>query len=207
MAKSKWRILIVALATVLCCLALLITGTYALFSDTVTVENHLRAGTLKVTLVRENLTSYNVADDGTMTYTTNGTKTDFTNKTSENIFDIKDDTVIVPMSYFTADMVITNSGDVAFVYWIEVVTDADNTDKEFASQLTITVKHGETETSQSLDKGLAVGNSSNALGTVLVGGEAEFSVSLKFEDVSDNNLAKLQKASFDLVVYAVQAIS
>lgn len=207
MTKSKMRLLLLALATVLCCIALLIVGTYALFTDSVTIENHLRAGTLKISLVREKLTSHNIAPDGTMDTVTDEEVVDFTKATTANVFGLTEGTYIVPTSYFTADMVISNRSDVAFVYWIELVLDIEKSDAELAEQLTVTVKHGEVERSQPLSKGLLVGSSADTLGTVLVGEEAKFSVSMKFENLENpvNDMAQAQKVFFDLAIYAVQA--
>lgn len=207
MSKSNMRFLLMALATVLCCIALLIAGTYALFTDSVTIENHLRAGTLKVSLVREKLTSHNLAADGTMETVTDEEKVDFTNTTTANVFGLTESTYIVPTSYFTADMVISNKSDVAFVYWIELALDIESSNVELAEQLTVTVKHGEAEMSQPLSKGLLVGSSANTIGTVLVGEETKFSVSIKFENLENvvNNTAQAQEVFFDLAVYAVQA--
>lgn len=207
MTKRTIRLLLLALVAVLCCLALLIGSTFALFTDSVSVKNHLRAGTLKVSLVREKLTSYNITDDGSMKLDTDDSIVDFTESTKANVFGFSEDDRIVPTSYFIADMVISNSSDVAFVYWIEIVLKTDKSAAELAEQLTVTVKHGEAETSQSLNNGLSVGSSENTLGTVLVGEEAKFSVTIEFKNLENsvNDTAQDKEVFFDLVVYAVQA--
>lgn len=56
MGKNKVRTLLVACVMILFATALIIGGTFALWSDNVSVENHLSAGSLKVKLERINLT-------------------------------------------------------------------------------------------------------------------------------------------------------
>lgn len=208
MTKKRLRVLLLAGATVLVCLVLIVACTYALFSGSVKVDNHLQAGTLKMTLVREKLTSYNLAADGNMTETTDDTSSDFTEATDNNIFGFTDSIRIVPMSSFTADMVIKNEGDIAFVYWVEIVFDPTSNSQAFAEQLTLSVtpEGGETQT-KSLKDGLSLGSDTDELGTVDLGGEAKFSVTVTFDNLEDevNNSARDSEVSFDLIVHAVQA--
>jgi len=52
---TKKRSVLLSVMTLVLCLALVAGGTYALFSDQVTLTNHLEAGTLDITLTRTKL--------------------------------------------------------------------------------------------------------------------------------------------------------
>ncbi len=196
------RKLLLAFLTIAVCIALLIGGTYALFSAQIGVENHLVAGNLSATLVRENLETVSLAENGHLTRTTNGEDKDFTNAGKNNLFDLEEGVKIAPGCRFTADMVLTNNGSVAFSYWIEVKLKGDS--NVLAEQLKVTVKTGETQTEKFLKDGLSVGSEADGIGVVEVGANAQFSVSVEFLDLDTNNDAQNQTVEFDFVVYALQ---
>lgn len=212
MSHSKSRILLMALATVLCCLALIVGATYALFTDRVSVTNHLQAGTLKLTLVREKLTSHNLDPEGSgyMKNEEDEDEMDFTDPTDKNIFGLSESVLIVPTSTFTADMRIEHGTDsnVAFGYWIEIVLNTDDSDAELAEQLKVTVTYGDNEEAvKYLNQGLTIGSDAAPIETIGVGETAEFSVTLEFVNLDNatNNLAQGQNVYFDLIVHAVQS--
>lgn len=201
MAKVS-RKLLLALLTIAVCIALLIGGTYALFSTQIGVENHLVAGNLSATLVRDSLTTVSLGENGHLTRTTNGEDKNFTNAGKNNLFDLTDAVRIAPGCSFTADMVLTNNGSVAFSYWIEVKLKGDS--NALAEQLQVTVKTGDVQTEKFLKDGLSVGSEAKGIGIVEVGASANFSVSVEFVDLDTNNDAQDQTVSFDFVVYALQ---
>lgn len=204
---TKKRSVLMSVLTLVLCLSLIAAGTYALFSDEVTLKNHLQAGTLDITLTRTNLvtTSLN-ASTGFLAGTEDSEDVDFSKSTTENVFNITDETLIVPGCRYSAKMQIANNSDVAFGYWLEIVFD-NKDDFELADQLevTITTEYGVTDAL--LSEGLLIGSEANPIGTLSKGESESFTVSVEFMDDSNvNNDAKSQKLSFDLVVHAVQAI-
>lgn len=204
MAKAS-RKLLLALFAIAVALALVVGGTYALFSAQVNVENHLFAGNLSAKLVRENLETVSLAENGRLTKTTDSAEKDFTKATSENLFGLTDGTKIAPGCKFTASMVLTNDGSVAFSYWIEVKLKSES--NKLAEQLKVTVKAGETENGQALSTSLTVGSDEEGLGVVEVGQTAKFSVTVEFTNVDGNNEAMSQEAEFDFIVHAIQDVS
>ena len=64
MGRSRLRTLLVTSVVIMLCAAMIVGGTYALFSDSVEVTNHLVAGTLKVKLERIDLEQWRLDEDG-----------------------------------------------------------------------------------------------------------------------------------------------
>ena len=214
MTKKKRSVLLSVLTFVLC-LALVAGGTYALFSDKVTLKNHLQAGTLDITLTRTNLTTTSLSPDtGFLVETENPKDIDFSepadlndpNAENKNVFDITDKTLIVPGCTYTAEMQITNNSDVAFGYWLEIVFD-DKADLALADQLnvTVTTASGTTEKALSAIAG-TIGTETAPLGVLAKTGSTLFTISVEFLDLKDgaNNAAKSQALDFDVIVHAVQ---
>ncbi len=205
-ARHISRRLILALVTMLLCIALLIGGTYALFSASSIVTNHLVAGNLTAKLVRESY-SYDTLDESGYIVHHPGTETntDFSAATNENLFGLAKDAYIAPGCKFTANMALTNEGTVAFNYWIVIQLKGDS--NALAEQLQVTVQVGEQKTEQSLSKGLSIGSDKNPIGVVELGGsKATFSVTVEFTDNDDNNAAEDQQVYFDFTVFAMQAV-
>ena len=132
-----------AMATILICVALIAVGSYALFSDTTKVTNHLQAGDLDIKLWRIDLSGTDMDDDGYMAAIRDTDDKDFTDATVNNIFDIEDK-YIVPQSTYTAEMMISRSAttNVAIKYWFDFVvpTVTDAEDVALLEQITITVQ-------------------------------------------------------------------
>lgn len=214
---KKHRSMLLAVITLVLCLALVAGGTYALFTDEVTMTHHLQAGTLDITLVRTNLTKTEL-DPATGYLKTSSVDdpnggTDFSDpKNGDNVFGIiASKTLIVPCSSYTASMKITNNSDVAFGYWIEIVC-TDKTDGEaLAEQLKVTVNTG-SDKSDFVGMGLTVkGANDGYVDELAIGETGTFTVTVEFLDsaiaannIADNNVAKGQELSFDLIVHAVQ---
>ena len=216
------RTLLVAGAIILLCMCLIVGGTFALFTDTQTVKNHLKAGDLQITLKRTELTKTTLNESGFLvTLPTDTEVKDFTNPTDENVFDIKNDNgeiteLIVPGSKFVAKMQLENNSDVAFGYWIEIVCTDKATGENLARQLKVSVKTDKEETAY-VGNGLTVGGPDAFVGVLGIDSESNtqtFTVTVEFEDLgytfengvlsSTNDLAEAEDLHFDLIVYAVQ---
>ena len=210
MTKKK-RSVLLSVMTLALCLALIASGTYALFSDEVRLTNHLQAGKLDITLTRKSLTTKSVdTTTGFLTDPiTNTDPVDFSNPTNKNIFDITDDTLIVPGSYYSAEMQITNNSDVAFGYWLEIVFDG-TVDLTLAEQIkiTVTTSDGAKSISTTLDKsnGL-IGEETSPIEVLAKTGSTLFTISVEFSDLGNNNDAKNKTFEFDVIVHAVQVTS
>ena len=204
---KKRRSVLMSLVTFMLCLALVAGGTYALFSDQVTLTTHLKAGTLDITLERTNLVARTLnSETGFLGYVSNSEIVDFSKPTDRNVFDIDYTDKIVPGCAYHATLKLTNNTDVAFMYWVEIINRADK-DLALADQLKVSVKVGEGEkTSEILSDGLNVGSQAKPIG-ILAKSEAEsFVVSLEFLDLAVNNAAKNQSLDFDVIVHAVQVV-
>lgn len=206
----RHSVLIFSLVAILLALMVIVGVTYALFSDSVKISNHIDAGTLKITLVRESLTGSALANDGTLETVTDNNVKDFT-KSEDNVFNLKTGDLVVPKSTYTANMKITNNGSVAFGYWVEIkINGATPTGKDLAlaQQLKVTVTpNGGSAQSSYVDKGLYVGSQAAPVATVLKNASATFSVTVLFDDLAANNSAELGSLTFDLVVHAIQVTS
>ena len=229
---KKHRSMLLAVITLVLCLALVAGGTYALFSDEVAMNHHLEAGELDITLVRTNLTKTEL-DPVTGYLKTSSVDdpnggTDFSNPgVGENVFGLTDDTLIVPCNSYAATMKITNNSDVAFGYWIEIKLNFEGehalTAKELAElKLDEQIKVYVNDQAQAvtLDQGLVVGGRDNPISKLAkaptLDGNGNPSHSLKysetfvvcvaFENLADevNNAAQGQELYFDLIVHAVQ---
>ena len=196
-----------SVVTFMLCLTLVAGGTYALFSDQVTLTTHLKAGTLDITLQRTNLDTKSLDyDTGFLTTVNNPEIVDFSKPTNRNIFDIESTDKLVPGCKFDATLKITNDTDVAFAYWIQVVNN-NHEDIAILDQLQVTVKteNGE-EVSRLLNTGFMVGSEAKPIGVLAKTDSESFIVSLEFLDLANNNAAKNQSVNFDIIVYAVQVV-
>ncbi|MBQ8496562.1 MAG: hypothetical protein IJ489_03795 [Clostridia bacterium] len=208
---NRKRVLLVSGAIILLCITIIAGMTFALFTDEEAVNNHLKAGDLDITLIRTNLKSTRLTERGFLETVTDDTDKDFTNNKDENVFGL-DGELIVPLSEYEADLTLTNKGDVAFKYGIQIVLGEDS-DPDLAEQLEVTVTvnnaDGTTETKR-LNEGLGIGSNAQTFGLLAVGDDCDFSVKVKFlddrkyEDEFENNDAQGDDVYFDLVVYAVQ---
>ena len=201
--KGK-RALLVSLSIIMLCMTVVIGMTYAIFTDSVSVKNHLKAGNLSVALTRTSL-KYCVLDkDGYLVTQTVEDDVSFTESNGENVFGISSaDAMIAPGSYFDATLKIENKGSVAFTYQIEfeMIGDAN----ALAEQLEVTVTHADgTKTTKMLSE-LTDGLTIDAGSMAGTDKEQSFSVMIKFTEGSNNNAAKAKTAAFDIIVTAVQA--
>ncbi len=216
MAKV-WRTVFLSLAMIVLAASAIIAGTYALYTDDVTVKNHLQAGTLEAKLYRTQLSYAKLDGEG---YLQEGEQdesqnpVDFTGESTQNIFGLEANDVIAPACFYEAEMRLDNVGSVAFGYWLEFKV-IEGADTELAKQLILTVTINAQETEIALDTAsgvITVGANNDFLAQVKAGENASFTVKAAFEDLgipendqTGNNTAKAQTVSFDLIVHAVQA--
>ena len=211
-STNRKRALLVSASVILLCMTIIVGMTWALFTDTQKVTNHLQAGDLSIMLKRTELTKTTLNAQGKLVTSAPDTTTkNFSNPTDENVFGIVDGEKIVPGTKYVAKMQIENNSDVAFGYWIEIVCTDKTNGADLAKQLKVTVNTG-SDASASVSDGLTVGSSSNYVGELIIGATAEFTVTVEFLDsfvaennIDHNDLAQGENLSFDLVVHAVQA--
>ena len=218
MTKKKRSVLLAVLTLVLC-VALVAAGTYALFSDKVTLGNHLQAGTLDITLIRTKLVTESLdPSTGFIVHKENTERIDFSTPwdpehpelKNENVFDMVEGLLIAPGCSYSAEMQIINNSDVAFGYWIQIDFD-DEADLALANQLKITIETVDSQKSidgkiLSESKGL-IGSEKSPIGVLSKTAEGklqEFTVTVEFADSKANNDAKNAAFDFDLIVHAVQ---
>ena len=215
-STNRKRTLLFSSAMILLCMIIIMGMTWALFTDTATVKNHLQAGNLDITLQRVALTQKTLDKDGYLTKKLVQKETDapvdFSKATNENVFGLEANEKIVPGTKFVAKMQIKNEAtysDVAFGYWIEVVFKG-NAGGDLAKQLKITVNTGK-DKSDFVGEGLKVGGENNYIDVLPIGASDNFTVTVEFLDsaipennIADNNLAQGEEIYFDLVVHAVQ---
>ena len=212
-STNRKRALIVSGAVILLCMTIIAGTTWALFTDTQTVSNHLQAGDLKISLARTELTKRTLNSVGKLvTSAPDTTRLDFSNPTDKNVFGIVENEKIVPGTKYVAKMEISNQSDVAFGYWVEIKCTDATAGEHLAKQLKVTVNTG-TDATAFVNDGLVVkGENDGYVDELLIGEEAVFTVTVEFLDsdvaennIESNNLAKGENLSFDLIIHAVQA--
>lgn len=212
MNKIKVRTLITACVMIILCTVLIVGGTYALWTDTASVNNHLIAGTLDVKLERVSLTkTYLDSTTGYLVTTLPDTNVvDFSDNNSKNVFGFSDYGTnkvekLVPNSSYEATLRLTNNGDVAFTY--DIIIKLTSETNELAQQLKVFVSN---DNGELIDKGYLSDYSNNGLAIIETKTMAkndvakEFTIKIVFDDLNINNNAMNQNASFDLLVNAVQ---
>lgn len=204
-SKTTRRALTISCAIVLLCMTIIVGVSYALFTDSKRMSNHLRAGDLEVSLTRTSL-EYSILDaDGKLAVTKDDQTVDFTEITQENVFGVTSERIfIAPGSFFKATMQVANIGNVAFTY--DVGIQLANESNALAEQLQVIITRADgTSVSTTLSE-LADGATIQG-GELLAGANSQsFTVEVRFiDDTSINNAAQTQLSVFDLYVNAVQA--
>lgn len=203
--SKRIRAITLCSITALCCLALIVVGTYAMFSETVQAPNHLQAGELKVRLYRDKLACVLLTDEGLLKEFENNNRLEFTKEVT-NIFGLNEGSRIVPGCDFEATFTLENCGNVAINYYLEFVFQGE---KELAEQLELTLSVGsekETIRLSQLGDNYTWGSAVAPLGRVLLDSAGTFSVELEFvDDNTVNNDAQNQKVAVDMIVHAIQA--
>lgn len=209
-ATNRKRALMVSGSVILLCLSLIVGTTYALFTDTNVMKQHLKAGNLEMKLERTALTKTYLDTTGrmvTVAYTPTEAEADFTAATTENVFDIRGDEVIVPTSEYTAKLRVTNdeqTSDVMIGYWVEVTN--GQLSAELSEQIKVSVNGS---TPKSIKEGTSVGTEAAPIAKLGFGESDEFTVTILFDDMSDEAVDKNYEAmgdsiDFDVIVHAFQ---
>lgn len=222
--SNRKRAILIACSVVLLCVALISGMTYSLFTESFTVKNHLKAGDLNIMLTRTNLEYRVLNDSGYLEVTKNDTVVELSDTRvnldgsvkTPNVFGISSANMrIAPGTYFKADLKISNPGEVAFTYDVDIVLSEGATD--LAKQLRVTIYDG--NSNQIARKWLNEYTAEDGF-LIVKGSEMStkspaesFSVLIEFVDddavgspsnMEDNDYAQGGVAKFDLVVSAVQ---
>lgn len=201
---TKKRTLLLSALTALLGVSVAVGASYALFTDQVTVNNHLSAGSLDVGLYRVGYKENVLVADGTMAESTpDTTRVDLT-QNADKLFVIDD--LFVPTSWYETTVEVSNSGDVAFDYGVRILwknDPANDKDQIIAKQIQITISVGDTQKEQFYLCDCA--DYDVVLGSMLKGDAAEqFTVKAEFVNRDDNNAAMQAEIEFDLQVYTTQ---
>lgn len=205
--EKRMRVLLLSVVTILIGVMVLVGGTFALFSDTVTVNNHLEAGSLKVGLKRTNYQQHVLDENGKMHEMSDNTIVDLLD-TKDKVFNI---TNAVPTSWYSATIEVSNLGDIAFDYGVRIlwneVGSATEKQIKFAEQIMITVS--ETNGAQIKEFKLVNYDGNDIeIGTISKKSDStatqSFIVKAEFLNTPDNNETQLITLDFDLQVYALQ---
>lgn len=224
------RILLLSSSIVMLCLCLIVGATYALFTESSTITNHLQAGNLNATLHRKAYT-YTVLENGVLVPKNGGegADKDFTTTSANDVnffgFNKNQSFKIVPGAYVEAAFDLGNTGTTAYDYTIAVTpTEGKTSDAAFLSQLYVTIgEYSSIESNGTIVKTgtpLAEGNLS-ANGTISFtkkgaerlapGTTKKLYIRVEFvSSVNNNNINKLDQevnAYFDVQVSVVQSQS
>ncbi|MBQ6980766.1 MAG: hypothetical protein IJQ07_09060 [Clostridia bacterium] len=213
--RRRPKAIILALVVIVLCMSLIVGGTFALFTDKVTLSNHLQAGTLKITLIRT-AHSYKILDNKGYLATTAVADEEKNVEAADfgNAFGLPENALIAPQSELSATFEIRNNDTVAFNYSVKlIVTDSTGAELEIADftklneqlKLELTDASGNTVSRNGDTDSPANNITVNGANVVEVGGSETFTVKLTFiDDTAINNLAQDQNAYFDIVVSATQ---
>ncbi len=215
-ATNRKRALMVSGSVILLCLSIIMGTTYALFTDTDTMKQHLKAGNLDMKLERTAITKKVLNADGyfeTVEVDPETAVKDFTNATKENVFELEEDEKIVPQSEYSATMRITNdenNSDVAVGYWIEIKY-SGNSAAELAEKILVSVKNVDPALDKNLSpvtvsSGDSLGSEQAPLGVLKVGDNQLFTVTILFDATGDNNELMGDEIEIDIVVHAFQYV-
>lgn len=204
--QKKFKVLFISYIVILFCTVLIVGGTFSLFTDSVKVVNHLQAGSLDVELIRTNLEYTKINELGYLEVVQDNDNFDFTNKVDANIFGISDDNLkIIPGSYFNVTLDLINKGSVAFEYSVKFVLNCK--ENELIKQLNVEIidQNGNIKVKRFNefieDETILIGEMDN------FNNKETFNIKITFLDLEENNIAKDENLSFDLVVTAVQKIN
>lgn len=213
----KLRAVVLSLVAIFLCLVLIVGATVALFTDKVTIHNHLQAGNLDVTLIRTTC-SYDILDgDGYLTtVTAPPERQNIDAEMIDNAFDLPTDALIVPGSKLSATFKISNNSTVAFSYSITLVAfDSEGNQLVVPStllkQLSVKVKDSAGENTLASDATKLEVNGIKTIRAKNAGNvdEESFTVDVEFlDDASQsfvNNDAMNKVLKFDLIVNATQS--
>ncbi len=209
---ERRKTLLLSMLTLCISTALVVGGTFALFTDNVTVNNHLQAGNLTVGLYRTAYTENALDDNGYLEKTVVQAQDDVIDSNDLNLenelwlFDIDN---AVPQSYYEADIDVVNEGSVAFDYGMRIVL-TNGSDTALVDQIEITVTYGDEQTKSFILSEYATNDV--GLGILTTEQSGRFTVNAEFIDHGNalnnaNNAAQNQTVEFYVQVYATQRVS
>ena len=215
-AKTK-AVALSALVTLLC-LAALVVGTVAIFSDSSSGNVHLAAGRLSVGLYRTEMSGTQLLPDGTVAEMPKETDPVDLETDDSSVFDIQG---FSPGMWREAVLRVDNNGTVAFNFDVSIVNVSLNggtaASQALSEQITVTVYNivGSERTqvasfhlSEYEEKGQNISlGKLNASEEENTSSSAYFAVHVSFDTEvtgDDGNLAQGGDVSFDLRVYAEQ---
>lgn len=215
-AKTK-AVALSALVTLLC-LAALVVGTVAIFSDSSSGNVHLAAGRLSVGLYRTEMSGTQLLPDGTVAEMPKETDPVDLEADDSSVFDIQG---FIPGMWREAVLRVDNNGTVAFNFDVSIVNVSLNggtaASQALSEQITVTVYNivGSERTqvasfhlSEYEEKGQNISlGKLNASEEENTSSSAYFAVHVSFDTEvtgDDGNLAQGGDVSFDLRVYAEQ---
>ena len=207
--SSRIRVIFMSCITIMVCVAVMAVGTFALFAETFKVTNHLKAGSLDVTLERTYLLVGNTNSDETVTNTEIVNFTN-TNSSQANIFGTDNTTAICPGAYFEATMKLANAqtSDVDVNYTIEIVLSANSTsiaDAKLLEQLEVKIYKSNANNAKGAEYDKQ--STTKTQKTLLAKDSADyFIVRVEFKNSNENDLAQNGTVQFDMTVEAVQAV-
>lgn len=206
MRRGKIKALLMASVMIMLCSVMVVGGTYALWSDSVKVNTHLSAGTLKVELTRTYLEKYTLNDNMYMEKTTDAEE----ETNMENFFGIGANEKIVPTSYYAAKLKLENKGSVAIKYTVQIKA-KDGSAQELAKQIKVYIGQGEADNVTYTESEFLMSGNNESTTIIVASGEmdktkstTEFWVKVQFEDGKNNNDAQNKSVNFDLLVTATQ---
>lgn len=207
--RRRSRTIMLALAAIVLCVSVIVGGTFALFTDSVTVTNHLQAGTLKITLVRT-AHSFDALDEDGYLSTTAVEDEAVDAADIDNAFGLSAGALIAPQSVLSATFEIQNNDTVAFDYSVKIIV-TDGIGGEELDSSAMTALHEQLQVELTDLSGTHYLNESsesltvNGGAPVTVNQKATFTVTVTFiDDTTINNLAQNENVYFDLVVSATQ---
>lgn len=210
---KKNKVLLLSCSVIMLCICIVAGMSYALFTHSISVGNHLQAGNLKAELWRTNLTYKILNDDGELAQTELTGRVDLSNTSTEdtNIFGLDASGIyIVPGSCFEAKMELKNAGNTAFDYDIYIVYEGATLDEDAALaqqlQVTFTDAAGTSTSCQLSD--LLSGGDPLQRAKLAKGRSTTFTVKIEFvNNDTINNAAQDGSVKFDLIVRATQAVA
>jgi len=225
--------LLTAIGALVVSLALLVGGTYALFTDSATITNHLRSGDMQLTLIRTDYQHMMLDEEGYVADVTpadHATVKNFSNPTNENLFNLSSAQYFVPGSSVSANLQLANSKTAlyttasytAFDYWITIkVTGIDGANLPLLAEyllLDVTFdgaaasnnitgrKLGDDTYLNIAENEITIGTAVAPIGTLPLGGVQDFTVKITMDPNAGNDTGN-QELQFDLIVNAVQRVN
>lgn len=209
---KKNKVLLLSCSVIMLCICIVAGMSYALFTHSISVGNHLQAGNLTAELWRTKLTYQILNSDGELAQTALPDAVDLSTTSTEdtNIFGLEASGIyIVPGSYFEAEMQLKNAGNTAFDYEIYIVYEGASLDKDaaLAQQLQVTFKDSAGTTTCRLSDLLSDGDALQSA-KLAPDGSTTFTVKIEFvNDDATNNAAQDGSVKFDLIVRATQVVA